>query len=433
MTARCKSQQLGRLFAAVAGVRINTIMIRMFVTRLALLAIILLSGGVTTYGEEKPLTLRDVARMKHDGLSLDKIVEKAAERGVEFEVTPGAAKQLARIGFQADQIDALKQSHGTKKAGAKKAAEKSGAKAEGKVEPIVPGQGLKTTDAQRDAAQEQVARITKLSGANVQPITSQHVTLWAEKKDQANYLPDIKRLEKFLESKCQEPLRSGLDKRSAHIILLKSRYDYERWIRAMFDEMPDTFKMPDTPGGEADLKAAILKWTGYYSHNFIAICMESEDVEWLHRMTAAGFGYMNLVQQIEPRHQDPLATGFANGMESVLMGSPSIMLFSSSYHNENRELGNDARAWLNLVKDRIRTKKVSGVRQLFTMNTTNMVLPHYAEAWTLVGVLMKQPEKFGKLLLELREEKVALKAIETVYGWDEKKLEEQWYKDVLKW
>jgi hypothetical protein len=45
--------------------------------------------------------------------------------------------------------------------------------------------------------------------------------------------------------------------------------------------------------------------------------------------------------------------------------------------------------------------------------------------------MAKQPEKFGKLIEALREEKDTLKAIEQVYGWDEKKLEAEWYKSVL--
>ena len=140
---------------------------------------------------------------------------------------------------------------------------------------------------------------------------------------------------------------------------------------------------------------------------------------------------MNFVQQVEPQRHDPLSTGFANGAESLVAGSPQVMLFSNSYQNEDRDLGNDPRAWLHLVQERMRAKKESGVRGLLNMDTTNMLLPQYAEAWTLVGVLAKQPEKFGKLLLALREEKDPLKAIEQVYGWDEKKLEAEWRKEVL--
>ena len=64
--------------------------------------------------------------------------------------------------------------------------------------------------------------------------------------------------------------------------------------------------------------------------------------------------------------------------------------------------------------------------ELLQMDQHRMLQPHYAEGWTLVGLLNKQPAKFGKLLLELRKGGSDLEAIEKVYGWDEKKLTKEW-------
>jgi 23S rRNA U2552 (ribose-2'-O)-methylase RlmE/FtsJ len=142
-------------------------------------------------------------------------------------------------------------------------------------------------------------------------------------------------------------------------------------------------------------------------------------------------GYMTFTQLAESQHNEPLATGFANGLETFLAGSPRVMLFGNSYGNIDRDLGNDPGAWLHLVQQRIAARKVSGVRELLGMDTTNMVLPHYAEAWTLAGLLAKQPARFADLVLALREEKDAVKEIERIYGWDEKKLADEWHKQVL--
>ncbi len=317
--------------------------------RTILLAVLVLNSGLAARGDDKPLSMRDIARMRHQRLSPDKIVEKATEQGVSFAVTPGNEKQLGRLGFTPEQIDAIKEAVAPR------------AKAEGgeasKPAAIVPGQGLKSSDAERDGTAELVAKITKLSAAEVQPVASKHVTLWAAKGDRAAFMPDIKKIETFLEGKCREPLRSGLDKRSAHLVLLKTRYDYEKWTKAMFELMPERFKLPDAPGGDADLKASILKWTGYYSQHFVVICMEGQEDPWLHHMAAAGVGFMNFVQQVEPQRHDPLSTGFANGVEALATGSPQVMLFSNSYHNEDRDLGNDPRAWLHLVQERMRRRR----------------------------------------------------------------------------
>ncbi len=89
------------------------------------------------------------------------------------------------------------------------------------------------------------------------------------------------------------------------------------------------------------------------------------------------------------------------------------------------------RAWLHLVQQRIATKQVTPVAELLQMDTTRMLQPHYAEAWTLVGLLNKQPAKFAKLVAALRDNKAALAVIKDVYGWDEKKLTEEWHKFVL--
>ncbi len=394
-------------------------------TTLVLLATVALNSGHVARGDEKPLTMRDIVRMRHDRLTPDKIVEKASEQGVGFTVTLGVEKQLARLGFTPKQIDAIKQ------AATPRPKDQEDGNAE-KPAAIVPGQGLKSSDAQRERILEQVTKITKLSGANVQPVATRHVTLWAANDDRAAFLPDIRKIEKYLEAKCAEPLRSGLDKRAAHLVLLKTHRDFEKWVKAMFGVMPEEFEeRPDIGGGAAALKASYLKCSSFCWHNFAVICTEGQQDEWLHRLAVADVGFMNFAQQVEPQRHDPLSTGFANGCESLVIGGPpQFMLFnSSSYHNG--DLSNGPPAWLRLVQERMRTKKESAARGLLGMDSTNMLLPHYAEAWTLVGLLAKQPEKFAKLLLALREEKDPLKAIEQVYGWDEKKLDAEWRKDVL--
>jgi len=366
-------------------------------------------------GKQDRLTLPDIIEMRRQKLSPARIVEKAGEQGVGFEITAAARFQLRRMGFDAQQIEALHDAYV--------------AKAERAV-PLVPGQGLMTSEAQRDKILEQITEITKASGAAISPIASRHVTLWAAQDDQAVYLPDIQKLEKFLESKCKEPIRSGLDKRSAHIILIKHRYEYEKWILAMFDAMGDPFAQ-DNPGSTVGLKAAMLKWPGYCPPNFSVFCMEGQSADRLHRFVATGMGYMYFTQLVQSQRHAPLATGFANGLEAVLAGTPSVLLFSNSYQNENRKLGADTRSWIHLVQHRIAAKEVSPVGDLLQMDTTNMLLPHYAEAWSLVGLLAKQPAKLAELVVSLRGEKVTLKAVERVYGWDEKELTRQWHQYVL--
>jgi hypothetical protein len=395
--------------------------------RTVLYLLTVLGAGLAARAQEqqpsKPLSVRDIAQMRRERVPQKTIVQRATEQGVDFKVTPAVEKQLARLDFDDAQIKAIRE--------ASMGAELPPAGAVEKGPPIVPGEELPKSAPQREAVYERMAKIAKLSGVRLQPVTTRHLTLWTTKEDQDHLLADIKKIENYLEQKCSQPLRSGLDKRAAHLVLVERHYEYEKWVNAMYEVMPEAFKLSDAPGGQEDLKTAVLKWSGFYSRNVSVICVDGRDEQSVRRSAATDIGNMNFVQQVEPLRHDPLATGFANFIEALLFGQPSVLLFTSSYHNENRELGKDPRAWLHLVQDRIRRKQATTVRALLAMDTTNMLLPHYAEAWTLTGLLAKQPEKFGALIVALREEKDALKAIEQVYGWDETKLEAEWHKAVL--
>jgi hypothetical protein len=297
-------------------------------------------------------------------------------------------------------------------------------------EVLAPGKGLRSTDAQRDRINEDIARITKISGADVAPVESQHITLWAAKELQPAFLADVKKLEKFFRTKCREPFCSGLDKRAAHVLLIKRRYEYQKWLRAMFEVMAERVEQKDNPGATEQWKAWALQGTGLYFPDFVVFCLEGQQPEYQHRIAAAGVGYMYFTQLAEYRMPDPLCTGFADGAENVVLGSPSVTIFMTSYGNQDRKVGVDPRAWLQLVQQRFAAGQASAVGQLLKMDTTNMLLPHYAEAWSLVALLAKQPDKLAELVVALRENKSALEVIEQVYGWDEKQLTERWHKSV---
>ena len=360
-----------------------------------LLATAVLGPGLSARGDEKPLSLRDIGTLKQQRVPLDKIVEMAAEQGVSFTVTPVIEKQLGREGFTAEQIDALKLAFTSpKKADASQAgkakkpdsavkspkadkpdsAEKpdSADKPDSAEKPakagtaaaIVPGQGLASSSEQRDYVLQQVTKITKLSGVSLEPLASKHVTLWAAKDDRAAFLLDIKKIETYFEGKCQEPLRSGLDKRSAHVVLLKTRYDYEKWINALFEVMPGAFEQPDAPEGNTDSKASMLKWPGVYTRT-------------VHRdlhgrpgrpVGASPGGGRRGIHELHAAGRAPAARSAGDRVCQRRRGPggrrPQVMLFSNSYHNEDRDLGQDPRAWLHLVQERMRTKKESGVRGL---------------------------------------------------------------------
>lgn len=290
-------------------------------------------------------------------------------------------------------------------------------------DPLSPGKWLTTSDERRNRSFEAMKQIAAKSKAYIEPIQSRHVTLWALKDNQRTYLADIEKVEKFFRTKCPEPIRSGLDKRSAHIVLLKDHAEYEAWLRAMFDE---------SRLGDSYFREEAFKRPAYYSSEFVSISLG----DWLpaqgHHELVAGMGSMYFSQLAKPGPilSSPLQTGFINWTEAnVLGGSPTVMFHSIVHLSTNPH--NDGQDWSLLVRERMATDKVTPLGALLEMNTSMMLQPHYAEAWTLVELLARTPNKFGKLLLTVREGYSDLAAIDKVYGWDEKRLTKEWRGYVL--
>ena len=201
-------------------------------------------------GKDTRLTLKDIEQLHQKHITPEQIVDDVAEQGRAFAVTAEVAAELRSMGFRPAQIDAIKESS---------------------PEPLVPGKWLTTIDAGREAIFAQMGLIAVKSGAAIQPIGSQHVTLWAAKEIQQTYLSDVKRLEKYFHTKCAEPIRSGLDKRSTHVILLKDHAEYETWCRAVFDLMGKQFEEKDNPGAYEEAKSRVLKESVFNTWQFCAI------------------------------------------------------------------------------------------------------------------------------------------------------------------
>ena len=194
-------------------------------------------------GKDTPLTMKDIERRRGQGMSPAQIADDVAERGRGFEVTADITQDLRGLGFRPAQISAIKESS---------------------AEPLVPGKGLTTSEERRDEIFEEMEDVAEASKTGIRPIQSRHATLWAAKAARQTYLPDLQKLERFFHTRCAEPIRCGLDKRSTHVILLKDHAEYEAWWRAMFKKRPADF--PDAGG--AELRDAILKqreswWGGF--------------------------------------------------------------------------------------------------------------------------------------------------------------------------
>jgi hypothetical protein len=360
------------------------------------------------------LTLKEIQQLRGRPMPAAEVAETVAERGRAFEVTAEVAGQLRRLGFNAAQIDAVR---------------------EASDEPLVPGNSLTTSDEQRDQVLEEMKQVTAKSKVNIEPIGSQHVTLWASKDVQQRYLADVNKVEKFFHTRCAEPIRSGLDKRSTHIILLKDHAEYEAWWRAMFALFGEQFDEKDNPGGKEEFQKEVLKGSAFYSTDFVVVSLAGGSSDQMHRSVVAGVAGMYAMQLARPqrgqRELGPLETGFINWAEAAVFGSPAVMFGAIVYHQDTRFPVNGGQAWSLLVRQRMAKNRATPLAELLTLDHSKMSEAHYAEAWTLVELLAGQRGKFGKLLLETRDGVSGLEAVEKVYGWDEKELAKQWRAHVM--
>jgi hypothetical protein len=367
-------------------------------------------GGANAGEKDTRLTMTDIQHMRRQRLSPEQVVDNIAEQGRAFELTPENIVQLRRLGFRPAQIDAVK---------------------EAATQPLSPGKWANTDDEERNKTIQEIKQVTAKSGVDVRPVASQHVTLWAASDLQRVYLPDVQKLEKFFHTRCAEPIRSGLDKRTAHVILLRTHAEFAAWCQAMFDLYGEQFDKKDDPGANANFRRRIPQGSVFNWWHFSAISVGEQPLDWAHRDLAANVGRMYFSQLANPSRCGPMETGFANGAEAIVAGCPSVMFSEINYREAARNLGSDRRAWSILVQQRMATNQETPLGKLLQMDTNTMSLPQFAEGWTLVGLLSRQPVKFGKLLLAMRKGSSELEAIEKVYGWDEQQLSQQWRRFVM--
>lgn len=353
--------------------------------------------------ESGPLSLREVLQLR-PRMMPDDILGKALERGIDFELTKPIQAQLAKLGFTPVQLENLSSAHGIEP-----------------LPPIVPGSQLLEDEAARDLFYKQIQEITGDTAKDITPVQTPHLTLWAPKNLQAAVLVELKKLDMLMETKFQEPIRSGLDKRTAHLVLLRNGVETVNWISKHYDVMKVE---TDEPGGkDAYVKRYI---NGVMLDQVCILNLESFDLRRLPNNLGLYVGYMAMVQLSGYTVDDPLVTGFANGIEGVLVGVPDTPIVAREYGIEDRNPNGGGKPWLVIAKQRLLAGKLTPPGALLKKTTANMNIPEFVESWTLIDLLVRDRVKFGKLVYKLREEENGLKAIEAVYGWNEAELLKQW-------
>jgi hypothetical protein len=358
-----------------------------------------------------PLSLPEALKLRTKRQSTHEIVGKALNQGTDFEVTAPVRLQLGKVGFSEIQIDNFQNAFGRKPS-----------------LPGKPGSQLPLKEPERKTTFWQIEEVTKTATPELKPIQTPHVTLWVAEKQHELLLPELQKLDQLLAARFQEPLRSGLDQRAAHIVLTRSKDETEKWVGQYFDSVQ---LITDLPGGKVDYVRGFRN--GMLLSN---VCVRNcDDLEpaLLRRYLAMDVGYMAFLQATGNCLNEPLATGFVNYLEAAATGSAETPIFAVRYGVDKRQKTTDKRKWEIIVKSRWQMKKLTTVPELLKFTTAKMTLPEFAESWSLVDLLASDQLRFGKLLYALRDEEDPLKAIESVYGWTEDRLTQEWHQHLRKY
>jgi hypothetical protein len=240
----------------------------------------------------------------------------------------------------------------------------------------------------------------------------------------AKALPDLQQVQKLLAQRFPEPLATGIDPRAANIALLESRYEYERWIRALY-------KVHEEAGLKfegVDPLATMLKTNSIFVKGIFSVCLEGMDAESIRRRLAFSVGYQYMEQMTDNKGPDALRTGFGNLAEVMMFREPT-MTVQSGYNPRNLNL--QGPRWADMVRQRFAQNKVESLGQALNYSTRSMTLEEYADAWSLAEFLASEPRNMAELSTALEQGTDVAEALKKVYGLDDAGLMKHWRQFVL--
>ncbi len=377
--------------------------------------------------DDGPMTMDDIVKLRRKRATYEEVVDEARKRGLAFDIDKKIEGRLRIMRFKPDHIEALKQI----KENQDKPKTGPGAPGAGPVPADDPlarkalaeaPYGPRKSEPWHDGVLELIKAINAASTANLTMVPTRNYTVSAKKQYAVRYAKDVAKLEAHLRKTFPEPIKSGTNKKSTHIIILETRYEYENWVKAMFA----TYEQRGMQiGGGQDPKGMLLRAASFLMPTHAVMCLENvrgED----DRRHAVGYyvGHLAMRQFTEGRAPAAMVTGFGNYTETLLVGSPHTMVFSYT----ERKIDSSGDRWRRLVRERVVKREAGTIPSVMKYTTNDMKEPHYAEAWTFIETLTKAPEKFAKWVEAVRDFKRPKSSLEETYGMEESKIEKQWYK-----
>ena len=132
---------------------------------------------------------------------------------------------------------------------------------------------------------------------------------------------------------------------------------------------------------------------------------------------------MTMEQITEGRAPNALVSGFGDLVEELAMKTPSVMIYSYAPPNWK----NQAKMWAKTVQWLKQTKQLLDPPAIFGLQFKAMKPRNYAEAWSFVSYLAREPRTFEAGVLAIRDERAKpLDAFLKEYRVDAKRLVRGW-------
>lgn len=398
-----------------------------------LAAIFIVSAAAAADDGGGKLTLQEIGKLRLAKTTNAEIIEMIKERGVAFEVDKDAEGRLRSMLFKPAEIELIaKIADGRYQAELKKAEEEK-AKFEAE-RPKAPKAGTapqgvnvgpRITDGAHDTIAARIKRIWAAANINAKYFPTETVTVICSEKSAQVHVPDVKKIEEEVRKRFGEPIKTGTDKRSAYIVLCDTRYDYESWIKAMFE----VYKKDGITFTGEDPLAMALKGPAFLTPTMTVVDLSALTPEQQRHNPVFCFGYLYQEQLTEKHSPDAGVCGFSNLCETIIFGSPMIRLNSYAM----REIGGQAEEWAGVVRRLLDENKLAPIARIVGFYTTASMEPQqYCEAWSLISFLAASPELYNRWLVALRDnrDEKPMQSLLRIYGKTEAELTKAWHASI---
>ncbi|MEO0474665.1 MAG: hypothetical protein AAF085_01665 [Planctomycetota bacterium] len=392
---------------------------------LVLLAMLFAGLNESAFADDRPVKMSEIARLIEDK-SPQEVLEVLAERGVGFRFSKTAESRLEKYGFTEDQIDIVRRLAAGEKVDLNAEAEKPAeGEAEGEEEvaeddfPV----GFPDGDGWHNAEQARIERAMLAAGLGYDRIELTRATLYASDARARKLVPLMKKLEGMLIKRFPTSISNASSPKSAHIVIVDGASEWGNWVDALVDSYAkDGIRFSFGP--EGDPKDRLKRGNGFLLPAVACAKADSRSDENIARFATYSQGHLMMARAGGKDQADGLTTGFGDLAEEMAMKTPSVMIYSYEERDLNQEGG-----WAQVVKKLFKEKKITNVTAPWGYETSSMKPVNYAECWSLVSMLSSDPDKFAKAVRMVREEGKSMNvAVNEVYGMEDRKLLEAWYK-----